>query len=304
LFTGNGPDYVGQVRSASLDLPESVFAAVVPAAWRIDAAFLRAALPPRRRTSHKGDFGHVLVIGGRPGLSGATRLAAEAAARSGAGWVSVATHPEHAAWLNNGRPELMCHAVDSADALEPLLARASVVAVGPGLGRERWAETLLAELWDSPLPLILDADALNLLAQAPRRRDNWVLTPHPGEAARLLGITVAAVQADRPAAATALQTRFGGVVVLKGSGTLISDGHSMRLSSTGNPGMASGGMGDLLTGVIAGLVAQGLALPEAAAGGVVAHGLAGDAAARAGGERGLLAGDLLLELRPLLNPAS
>ena len=302
LFTGAGADHVGQVRSANLDLPASVFDGTAPAAWQIDAAFLRTLLPPRRRTCHKGDFGHVLVVGGRPGLSGAARLAAEAAARSGAGWVSVATHPAHANTINTGRSELMCHAVNSAEALEPLLARATVVAVGPGLGRDRWAETLLAELWDSPVPLILDADALNLLAQAPRRREAWILTPHPGEAARLLGTTAAAVQADRPAAAAALQARFGGVVVLKGNGTLISDGRRVRLSPAGNPGMASAGMGDVLTGIIAGLVAQGLALPEAAAAGVVAHGLAGDAAARTG-ERGLLAGDLLPELRQLLNPA-
>ena len=303
LFTGQGADCAGLVCSASLDVPDAVFADAVPAAWQIDAAFLEAALPPRPRSSHKGDFGHVLVVGGAPGMSGAARLAAEAAARGGAGWVSVATHASHAAVLNIGRPELMCHAVDADPhrTLEPLLARATVVAIGPGLGRDAWARELLAAVWDADVPLILDADALNLLAQTPRRREDWVLTPHPGEAARLLGITSAAVQADRPGAVTALQERFGGVVVLKGSGTLIADGKRLRLCAVGNPGMASGGMGDVLTGVIAGLLAQGLALDIAAAAGVVAHGLAGDAVARAGGERGLLASDLLPALRPWLN---
>ena len=305
LFTGQGADCAGLVCAAKLDVPEIVFADAAPAAWRIDAAFLEAALPRRPRSSHKGDFGHVLVVGGAPGMSGAARLAAEAAARSGAGWVSVATHADHAGILNVGRPELMCHAVgaDPHRTLEPLLARATVVAIGPGLGRDAWARELLAAVWDADVPLILDADALNLLAQTPRRREDWVLTPHPGEAARLLGITSAAVQADRPGAVVALQERFGGVVVLKGSGTLIADGKRLRLCAAGNPGMASGGMGDVLTGIVAGLLAQGLASDVAAAAGVVAHGLAGDAAAHAGGERGLLTSDLLPALRPLLNPS-
>lgn len=302
LHTASGPDCAGQIVLAPLDVPASVFDGIEAAATRIDADWLRAALPgPRARSAHKGAFGHVLVIGGQPGMSGAARLAAEAAARTGAGLVSVATHAQHAAVLNTGRPELMCHGVISTAELRPLLERATVLAIGPGLGQSDWARGLLAAVWDVRLPKIVDADALNLLAQEPLRRDDWILTPHPGEAARLLGCVAAEVQADRLGAVQELQARYGGVIVLKGTGTLITDGARCRLSTAGNPGMASGGMGDVLTGVIAGLCAQGLPPAEAAAAGVLLHGLAGDAAAQAGGERGLLAADLLPELRRLMN---
>lgn len=301
LYTGCGPDHAGRIVLATLEVPSAVFAAVEPAVWRIDAAWLRAVLPaPRPRCAHKGAFGHVLVIGGQPGMSGAARLAGEAAARVGAGLVSLATHPHHAAVLNLGRPELMVHAIDDGPALKPLLERATVLAVGPGLGLSAWARGLFAGVRDTALPVVVDADGLNLLAQEPLRREHWILTPHPGEAARLLGCSTADIQADRLAAVREIQTRYGGVVVLKGAGTLIADDSRIRLSCAGNPGMAGGGMGDVLTGVIAGLCAQGLPLPEAAAAGVLVHGLAGDAAAGEG-ERGMLAADLLPELRRRMN---
>lgn len=303
LYTGAGADHSGDIEFADLGVPEAVFQGLPVAAWRMLPESLPQRLPgPRPRAAHKGRFGHVLVVGGQPGMGGAARLAAEAAARCGAGLVTIATHPQLAATLSLERPELMCAGVAGAADLQALLARATVVAVGPGLGQGDWGRSLFAALRDCGLPLIVDADALNLLARDPLRRGDWVLTPHPGEAARLLATTTAAVQADRPAAVAALQARYGGVVVLKGAGTLIHDGQRCRICSAGNPGMASGGMGDVLTGVIASLCAQGLAAADAAATGVLLHGLAGDAAARAGGERGLLAGDLLPELRRLVNP--
>lgn len=305
LFTGQGPELIGQLSLAGLELATALFDDLRPAATLLDAAWLRSALPAARsRTAHKGDFGHVLIIGGQPGMSGAPRLAALAAARCGAGLISVATHPEHAAYFNTSCPELMCQGMNTAADLEPLMARASVIVIGPGLGQGIWAQALLAKLWASALPLIVDADALNLLAQSPQRRDNWILTPHPGEAARLLGISTQEIQADRLAAATELQACYGGVLVLKGAGTLITDGVRVQLCTAGNPGMASGGMGDVLSGVIAGLVAQGLSLSLAAAAGVMLHALAGDAAAAAGGARGMLASDLLPELRRLMNPST
>ncbi|MFN2308797.1 MAG: NAD(P)H-hydrate dehydratase [Gammaproteobacteria bacterium] len=305
LYCGSGPDLAGEIEPADLELPAEVFRGLPVAVWRLAAAGLPRWLPgPRPRSAHKGQFGHVLVVGGQPGMGGAARLAAEAAARVGAGLVTLATHPAHADVLTAGRPELMCLGVAGPEDLLPRVARATVVAVGPGLGQGAWARALLAALWAADRPLVVDADALNLLAQTPMRRDDWVLTPHPGEAARLLDTTAAAVQADRPAAAAALQSRYGGVVVLKGAGTLIHDGQRCRLSTAGNPGMASGGMGDLLTGAVAGLRAQGLAPGAAATAAVLLHGLAGEAAARDDGERGLLAGDLLPELRRLANPVS
>ncbi len=302
LFTGAAAEYVGRVVFDDLGVPERVGERLRPAAWRMVREDLATLLHPRPRTLHKGQAGHVLVVGGQPGMSGAPRLAGEAAARVGAGLVSLAVHPERAATTGIDRPELMVHAVEGPGALAPLAERATVVALGPGLGRSDWAHALFDAVLEYPKAVVLDADALNLLAGSPRRQDDWILTPHPGEAARLLGCEVAVVQADRPAAVRALQEKYGGVVVLKGPGTLIHDGHLLLVTDTGNPGMASGGMGDVLTGLIAGLLAQGLPPLEAAAGGAWLHGAAADRAAREGGERGLLARDLMLHLRALVNP--
>ncbi len=311
LFTAAGPDHCGRLFYEDLQVPPQLFDRVPPAAERLDWEAVRAWLPPRPRAAHKGHFGHVLVVGGAPGLSGAAHLAAAAAARCGAGLVTVATHPCHAAVLNVGRPELMVHGVADGRKLRALLSRATVVAVGPGLGRSAWGRALLDTLLDaleegSGVPLVVDADALWALAGRSVRREDWILTPHPGEAARLLGLESArAVQQDRFAALEALQRRFGGVCVLKGNGTLIGEkgagegGHPVGLCHGGNPGMASGGMGDVLTGVIAAAVAQGLPLERAARFGVCLHAAAGDRAARAGA-RGLLAGDLLEQLQALL----
>ena len=302
LFTGYGPEHCGELVFADLDAPPSVRASQPPSAWLLP--LWQTGLPRRARGAHKGNFGHVLVVGGAPGFCGAARMAAESAARIGSGLVSLATHPDHAALMNIGRPELMCHGVSTAVELRPLLARASVVAVGPGLGlgQAGWGRVLFEAVLDSGLPLVVDADALNLLAIAPLKRDDWVLTPHPGEAARLLKTTSAAIQADRFAAISALREKYGGTVVLKGAGTLIMGGATPEpfVCTQGNPGMASGGMGDVLTGVITGLLAQGLDFAEAASAGVRLHGAAGDKAAE-DGERGLLAGDLMPWLRKLIN---
>ena len=304
LFTGEGPDRCGRVMFEGLDVPAGVYGRQLLSARRIDWLRYAEVVVPRRRTAHKGSFGHVLVVGGDVGYSGAARLAGEAAARAGAGLVSVATHPAHAAVLNLGRPELMCRGVEEPRDLAPLVERATVVAVGPGLGRGPWGRALLEAALQVPRPLVLDADALNLLTERPLRRDDWVLTPHPAEAARLLGVTTAEVQADRYAAAAALQARYGGVVVLKGPGTVVqgSGTRPPAVCTDGNPGMASGGMGDVLTGVIAGLVAQRYVPEDAAEMGVCVHGAAGDRAAEDGGERGMLASDLYGPLRWLLNP--
>lgn len=302
LVTGAGPEHCGELVLDTLGLPPELLRAVEPDARLLGEDALRRALPPRRRGAHKGDHGHVLVVGGEVGYAGAARMAGEAAARVGAGLVTVATRPEHAGLVSAARPELMARPVARAADLRPALARATVVAVGPGLGQGAWARELLAAALDSGLPLVVDADALNLLAAEPIRRHDWVLTPHPGEAGRLLGWTSAAVQADRYAAARALAARYGGTCVLKGSGTLVCHAGAIAVCTAGNPGMAAGGTGDVLTGVVAGLAAQGLALPVAAAAGVQAHGRAGDLAAAQGGERGLLATDLFAHLRGLVNP--
>lgn len=302
LHTGAGPDLAGTVHCADLGLPQELFTAT-PAEVRLLGDDCLAGLGARRRAAHKGDFGHVLIVGGDHGMMGAVQLAATAALRCGAGRVSVATRMDHAAALTAARPELMVHGVEDATGLLPLLRRADVVAIGPGLGRGPWGAALLGVALDAGCPLVIDADALQLLATEPARRDDWILTPHPGEAARLLEIDTATVQRDRPDAVRQLQQRYGGVAILKGAGTLVAAGTAdLALCPAGNPGMATAGMGDVLTGVCAALRAQGLAPGEAARAAAWLHARAGDLAA-ADGERGLLAGDLFTPLRRLANPA-
>lgn len=297
LFTGHAPDYCGEIVCADLGLPPAVLTSQTPAARRL----VKQPLHRRSRIAHKGDCGRVLLVGGDDGYSGAIRLAAEAALRCGAGLVTVATRASHAAWLNSGRPELMVRAVEHAEALIPLLAHADVCVIGPGLGRGDWGLSLFEACLAAGKPLVVDADGLYWLATQPQQRLDWVLTPHPGEAARLLVSSTAAIAADRFAAVTALQQRYGGVWVLKGAGSLVADAHGIAIATTGNPGMASGGMGDVLAGMIGGLWGQGLSAAQATALAVSVHGEAADRVAQLRGERGLLASDLLLEIPVCLN---
>jgi NAD(P)H-hydrate epimerase len=305
MFTGAGPECCGEIHFDALQVPAVVYSREILSARRLDWTKQAALLGRRRRDAHKGDFGHVLVVGGATGYPGAARLAGEGALRAGAGLVTIATHPDHAPSLNLTRPELIVRGVLDGPDLDPLLEAVSVVAIGPGLGREPWGLALLARVLGSELPLVVDADALNLLAANPSSRSSWILTPHPGEASRLLNCSVTEIQADRFEAIRRLQGWFGGVAVLKGAGSLIV-GPSRKppaVCSEGNPGMASGGMGDVLTGIISALVAQGLSLEDAACAGVCLHAAAGDVAAAAGGERGLLASDLFGPVRSLLQSA-
>lgn len=302
LLTGDGPDHVGELEFHDLDLPDAVYAPpAAPAGIRLMTLGDDDLLLPRRlRNAHKGSFGHVLIVGGDHGMGGAVALAAEAALRCGAGLVSAATREQHLAAILARTPEVMVRPVATRDALLPMLERAAVVVIGPGLGQAPWGETLFDAVLESKLPVVVDADGLNLLADRALYRDDWVLTPHPGEAARLLELTTAAVSADRFAAASALQARYGGTVVLKGAGSLVVGEGDLRLSPYGNPGMAAGGMGDVLSGVIGALLAQGLAPIRATSLGVCLHGAAGDAAA-ASGLAGLAASDLAPHLRRLLD---
>jgi NAD(P)H-hydrate epimerase len=304
LLTGAAPDHCGRIHFASLDVPDEVYDRVSAACRRLDLEEQLTRLPAVPVTAHKGSFGHALVVGGELGMAGAAIMAAEAAARCGAGLVSAATRAANLAGFNARRPEVMAHGIEARGELESLLRRATAVAVGPGLGRNAWGEQLLQRVTETALPLVLDADALNLLAAGRvvenSARGQWILTPHPGEAARLLDTDVATVQADRFAAVREMQARYGGVVVLKGAGTLVADGETIALCPYGNPGMASGGMGDVLSGVMAALLAQGLPLRDAACLGVCLHGAAADRAA-AEGLRGLLATDLVPFLRRLVD---
>ncbi len=302
LFVGDGPEFTGTVFFDDLELSETAPPGLAPRLTRIVESEIHAALPRRPRAANKGDFGRVLIIGSGSGMPGAARLAGEACLRAGAGLVTVAVAPENVAAIAAGRPELICLGIATAEPLREALSKADIVAVGPGLGRSAWAKSVLDSALGSGKPLVVDADALNLLAEggAPARED-WILTPHPGEAGRLLQTSAQEVQHDRLRALDRLLARFHGTIVLKGAGTLVGyPGRTPGLCERGNPGMATAGTGDVLTGAIAGVLAQCRDPWVAARVGVLVHAMAGDAAARAG-ERGVLASDLVRELHHCVN---
>ncbi|MCC6504475.1 MAG: NAD(P)H-hydrate dehydratase [Aquimonas sp.] len=274
----------------------------VPAVLVLCASDLAGILPARDHDAHKGRFGHVLLLGGNVGYGGALILAAQAALRVGSGLVSVVSRQATVDALLARQPECMGVALESsmdwhrAEFIR-MQRRANALVIGPGLSNDRWARKLWDRFIDDVRPRVIDADGLNALARSPRALQGAVLTPHPGEAARLLGREAADIQADRVGALQCLIERFGAVVVLKGADTLVSGpGSPIYRIHAGNPGMAVGGMGDVLSGVIAGLLAQGLGALDAARWGALLHAVAGDHAASVG-QRGLLPSDLLPYLR-------
>jgi ADP-dependent NAD(P)H-hydrate dehydratase / NAD(P)H-hydrate epimerase len=312
LFLDAGPDHCGVLYCDDLGAFKNTIERPEPGLRRTTEDDLTRALPVRPRNSHKGMFGRVLIIGGGVGMPGAVRLAAEAALRVGAGQVTVASLPQHLDIIA-ARPELMFCSTEDDAAIATRVAQADVIAVGPGLGRSDWSRRMLNAVFatrKAQQKLVLDADALNLLADGvgPARCDDWVLTPHPGEAARLLAVSSAQVQSDRAAALHALCEQRGGVVILKGAATLVGQsGKTPRLCDRGNAGMAVAGMGDVLTGAVAGLLAQQPGQQpqgfDAAVAAVFAHASAGDLCAR-GGIRGILASEVGQRLRAVLRPWS
>ena len=303
LYTYQGVASSGDVIVDDLQFPANSFEQVSPVAKIVSNQEINPLLPKRCRSSHKGNYGHVLVIGGDYGMGGAVRMAAEAALRTGAGLVSVATRPEHVTVVNATRPEIMCHEVVNSEDIDLLLERANVIVCGPGLGQAEWSMGLFERVMQTDKPKVMDADCLNILSTKPCHHDHWILTPHPGEASRLLGIECSQVQSDRLGSVHELQRRYGGVALLKGAGTLVQSQNTLTaLCSAGNPGMATAGMGDILSGILGGLLAQGLSLTDAAMAGVWVHANAADCAAIAGGERGMLATDVLKYLREMVNP--
>lgn len=335
LYTGRGRTAAGEVAIDRLGLHDEVYDDLQPAARVANADALACWFRPRARDAHKGRCGRVLCVGGEHGYGGALALCVEAAHRTGAGLVSAATRAEHVPVLLTRRPECMARAVGDREALRPSLDAADVVAIGPGLGRGQWSAGLLDTVLAAGKPNVIDADALNLLASRDARTlDRAVITPHPGEAARLLATDVREIERDRFAAAQRLAARYGCAVVLKGAGTVVMAPNDIPVViDAGNPGMASGGMGDALTGILAALWAQygdtrsnarsvdpniaqdaahddanDLAHPASsyaiAVCGALLHSVAADAAARDGGERGLLASDLFPHVRRLANPVT
>lgn len=302
LFTADGPDQCGELLLEPLSVPQHVLAAQDCSANLIAGSQLLRQLKPRRHDFHKGQAGHVVILGGDYGMAGAPLLSAEAALRCGAGLVTVLTRKEHVTALLARRPECMVHGVEAQQDLHPFLQKASVIVAGPGLGQQFWGQQLLQQILTQNKPVLLDADALNLLAQqtAPRLHQ-LILTPHPGEAARLLQCSSNEVQQNRFKAVQALHQQYQATVLLKGNGSLIAGVKGLQLLNAGNPGMASAGMGDLLSGIIAALWAQGLSAETATALGSWLHATAADHLAARFGQRGLLALDLLTEVRTLLN---
>lgn len=305
LFTGQGPEACGRVVFESLDTDEWVAeSGQRPLAKIADWASQASSLPRRPVSAHKGSFGHVLVVAGERGFGGAGIMAAEAAARCGAGMVTLCTRPEYVAPALARCPSLMVHAVTHGSGLKPLIDAASVIVCGPGIGQGAWGQQMLQQVVASKKPRILDADALNLLAAgAPGRKDDHVLTPHPGEAARLLGCTVPEVEADRIGAARGLRQMYGGVVLLKGAGTVIAGGDTPIICSGGNPGMATGGMGDVLAGMIGSLLGQLGDGPLATAMGATLHLEAARVASASRGFMGLLPTDVIDTLPVVLSKA-
>lgn len=298
LFTASGKACCGEIVFDTLSLPDVIYDGETPVA---ELLLDGHQLPKRRHDSHKGMYGHVLVIGGNQGMPGAVILAARAALRSGAGRVSVVTQPGHISAVAVACPEAMVHGSVNGELSEALAENVSVIIIGPGLGRDAWAHRLLMQVVTLDLPLVLDADALNLIAEKNIQvKGPHIMTPHPGEAARLLSTNTAAIQADRFDAIRRLHDLQKGVMILKGSGSLVFDGQQLGVCPYGNPAMAVAGMGDVLSGVIAALVAQGMVLNQAATAGVCIHAQAGDLAAGTD-VRGVLASEVIEKIRAVIN---
>lgn len=302
LVTGQAREFVGELHFAGLGVDVEFAQLFSPSAVRLVYQDVVPLLPNRSATAHKGNNGRVLCIGGNKGYAGAIRLCSQAATRSGAGLVSALCHTSSLVPLQVACPEVMAREwLGDRHDFAHQSKQQNVIAIGPGLGTDDWACNAMQWLSDLEVAKVIDADGLNLLAQSPNHDMQRVLTPHPGEAARLLGVTVKDVEENRYHAVIKLQQQYGGVVVLKGAGTLIADGKQIFVCAAGNPGMASGGMGDVLTGVIAALIAQGLSIAEATKLAVVVHSQAADDLAALEGPIGLAASDLIIQIRRRLN---
>jgi len=303
MHTGKALNCCGHIHLNDLSLPTTIFQQKKTSIPVLSETQCRHALKKRQPAAHKKDYGHVLVVGGDYGMQGAIRMAGEAALRVGAGLVSVATRPEHAFETPAERPELMCFPIEHAEQLTPLIEKATVIIIGPGIGNSEWSNRLWHAIESTKQPKVIDAQGLDFLPNSPLLPlpENCIITPHPGEAGRLLNCAAADIENNRFQAITNLQQKIGGTVVLKGAGTLIMEASGqISLCDRGNPGMATGGMGDVLSGVIGGLLAQSLSPAEATKAGVFFHAHAADIASESG-QSGLIASDLFLVLKQIID---
>ena len=303
LLTADGPDCCGDLFFDDLAVPQDVYASQSPVAHCVDSIKQLPRLPQRPVACHKGQCGHILVVGGNKGYSGAAQLAGRACLRAGAGRVTVACHPGSVAVVA-GTSELMTSSVEDASTRDMRLDKYDVIAIGPGLGTDSWASGLMEQVLHSGKPLVLDADALNLLSKfdISALPANSVLTPHPAEAGRLLAIDTASVQSDRFTAVSEIAQRYSATALLKGNGTLVCNTSATTLINAGVPAMATAGMGDVLTGIIAALMGQGLTGEQAAIFGATLHAEAGYLASQRFGV-GLVASDVIQQVSEMLcNP--
>ncbi|KPV96609.1 Bifunctional NAD(P)H-hydrate repair enzyme Nnr [Pseudoalteromonas sp. P1-9] len=300
LLSGNAKQHVGNLYFAGLGLADAFIEYVKPLSKLVNYDALKASLPVRHINSYKQQLGHVLLIGGDKPMPGAIRIAAESCLRAGAGLVSVATHPENRAIVVQGRYELMVHAVDHATELEPLIEKADVCVIGPGLGLSNWSKTVWQAIEKVNKPIIIDADGLNLLAQKPINLAHMIITPHSGEASRLLGIPSSEIELNRFDSVSKLAKQYNAIALLKGVGSLVANSHHTVINTSGRASMASAGMGDCLSGIIAGLIAQGMPNFEAVQLAVNIHGRAAEIAEQQG-KRGMLVSDLYPLIRKLVD---
>lgn len=295
LLTGYGENCVGELILDDLEIKAPEDLPLNPHEI-LTSKKVKEVFPARVASAHKGGYGHLLIIGGNSGMAGAAILAAEAALSLGVGKISVATRESSLAPLLSRAPEVMAHQVEHYNYLQPLLDKCTAVVIGPGLGKDSWAEQMLHCVLKNDLPILIDADAINLIAEGviTPSKDRICYTPHPGEAAGILGVSTSAVQENRFEAVQALQNKLPGLWLLKGNGSLISRGdRPAYLNRTGNPGMASGGMGDVLSGLIGAVMAQGYSVESSAAAGAYLQGAAADIAAQKCGQISLRASDVI-----------
>jgi NAD(P)H-hydrate epimerase len=300
LITGESRNYCGKIDVATLDLPDEVINTAEKLGMSLSEGMPTRLLTARKQSGYKSLYGHVLVIGGNIGYPNAARLAGEAAARCGSGLVSVACHPDNVAAIAAGCGSLMVKAIHEPRDLGDLINKADVILMGPGLGQDKWAQKLFARAIETRKPLVIDADALRLLSNNPSKCDHWILTPHPGEAAQLLACNNDEIQLNRISSTLAIQEQYSGIAVLKGAGTLTCHDQHISFCTNGNVSLATAGSGDVLAGIIASLIGQGISLNDAADCGVVLHGLAAELISKQG-TRGILAQDLFPAIYKLIN---
>ena len=291
-----GAEYCGKLCLKDIGITAEAFEEDYLFAKTFETADLKL-LPERRLRSNKGSYGRALVVGGALNMAGAVLLAASAAYRTGCGLVQILSDEGNRNILQSGLPEALFLPWQQEDGLQTALTKAEAAAIGPGLGTSSQADLLLKRILDiREGPLVLDADALNLLAVRPdvlrKTKAQVIITPHPGEMARLTGKEIGQILDHLVETAMEFAGRYDVICVLKDAGTVVTDGKQLYINSTGNPGMSTGGSGDVLTGIICSLLAQGMKPYDAACLGVYLHGLAGDEAAGRQGIRGMTAGDI------------